>query len=211
MKAEITPSHETLLAEALKGDRPSLVKLLEALGPVARSRIEHKITPPWNAMLDADDVMQVTYMEVVTRLSTFKTGGAGGFLAWLTRMAENNLIDAIRALESSRRPGPSKRVTPVSPEDSSDMFLQLMGMNSITPSRDAAKDEAGRFLESALRTLPPDYEKVIRLYDLEGKSITEVASAMGRSEGATWMLRARAHDRLREALGGEEKFFSTPA
>src|SRR5204862_7017520 len=98
---------------ALKGDKPSLVTLLERLGPITRAKIEHKITPPWNAMLDADDVMQVTYMEVVTRLSTFRTGGAGGFLAWLTRMAENNLIDAVPALESTRRPGPSKRVTPV--------------------------------------------------------------------------------------------------
>lgn len=211
MSPDITPAHEELLRQSLKGDRQALVKLLEQLGPITRSRIEHKISPPWNAMLDADDVMQVTYMEVVTRMSTFKAGGAAGFLAWITRMAENNLIDAVRALESSRRPGPSKRVTPVSPEDSSDMFLQLIGATSATPSRDAAKDEAGRIIEAALRHLPPDYEKVVRLYDLEGKSIVEVASALGRSEGATWMLRARAHDRLRENLGGQDRFFSSPA
>lgn len=211
MSPDITPAHEQLLRDSLNGDRSALVKLLEQLGPITRSRIEHKITPPWNAMLEADDVMQVTYMEVVTRLSTFKSGGAAGFLAWINRMAENNLIDAIRALESSRRPGPSKRVTPISPEDSSDMFLQLIGGTSATPSRDAAQGEAGRIIEGALRQLPPDYEKVVRLYDLEGKSITEVASALGRSEGATWMLRARAHDRLRENLGGQDRFFSTPA
>ncbi|MCC6427844.1 MAG: sigma-70 family RNA polymerase sigma factor [Phycisphaerales bacterium] len=211
MSPAITAEHEELLAKALKGDKPSLVKLLEQLGPITRAKIEHKITAPWNAMLDADDVMQVTYMEVVTRLSTFRSGGAGGFLAWVTRMAENNLIDAVRALESTRRPGPSKRVTPISTEDSSDIFLQLIGITSATPSRDAAKDEAGRYLEAALRGLPPDYEKVVRLYDLEGKSIGEVAAALGRSEGATWMLRARAHDRLRAAMGGEDRFFSTPA
>lgn len=211
MSSVVTPEHEQLLAKALSGDRQALVTLLEQLGPVTRTRIEHKITPPWNAMLDADDVMQVTYMEVVTRLPTFKTGGASGFLAWLNRMAENNLIDAVRALESSRRPGPSKRVTPISPDDSSDMFLQFIGATSATPSRDAAKGEAGRIIESALRHLPPDYEKVVRLYDLEGKSIAEVAAALGRSEGATWMLRARAHDRLREHLGGQDRFFSSPA
>ncbi|MCG3122078.1 MAG: hypothetical protein GIKADHBN_00455 [Phycisphaerales bacterium] len=211
MSAAITPEHEELLVKALKGDRPSLIALLEQLGPVVRLKIEHKITPPWNAMLDADDVMQVTYMEVVTRLATFKSGGANGFLAWVTRMAENNLIDAVRALESSRRPGPSKRVSPASPDDSSDVFLQFIAGTSATPSRVVAKDEAGRILEHALKQLPPDYEKVVRLYDLEGKSITEVAAALGRSEGATWMLRARAHDRLREGLGGEGRFFSTPA
>lgn len=206
----VTSEHDALLAKAQAGDRSALVALLEQLGPIVRVRIEQKITPPWNTMLEADDVMQVTYMEVVTRLSTFKQGGASGFMAWLTRMAENNLIDAVRSLESSRRPGPSKRVSPAA-DDSSEMFLQLIGMTSATPSRDAAKGEAGRLIDRALRSLPPDYEKVVRLYDLEGKSITEVAEALGRSEGATWMLRARAHDRLRDHLGGQDRFFSTPA
>ncbi len=211
MNSSLTPEHDALLAKAQSGDRTALVALLEQLGPIARIRIEHKITPPWNSMLEADDVMQITYMEVVTRLSTFKQGGASGFLAWLTRMAENNLIDAVRALESSRRPGPSKRVTPSGADESSEMFLQLIGMTNATPSRDAAKGEAGRLIDRALKALPPDYEKVVRLYDLDGKSITEVAEALGRSEGATWMLRARAHDRLRDQLGGQDRFFSTPA
>jgi RNA polymerase sigma factor (sigma-70 family) len=66
-------------------------------------------------------------------------------------------------------------------------------------------------MEGALRQLPPDYEKVIRLYDLAGKSPAEVAQEMGRSQGAVFMLRARAHDRLREVLGSSSQFFSTPA
>jgi RNA polymerase sigma-70 factor, ECF subfamily len=87
----------------------------------------------------------------------------------------------------------------------------MLGATSLTPSRVVAKEEAGTFLEAALKGLPPDYEKVVRLYDLEGRSIAEVAAALGRSEGATWMVRARAHDRLRESMGGESRFFSTPA
>ncbi len=59
-----------------------------------------------------------------------------------------------------------------------------------------------------LAKLPPDYATVIRLYDLQGKPIAEVAADLGRSEGAVYMLRARTHDRLRELLPGESKFFS---
>ena len=52
---------------------------------------------------------------------------------------------------------------------------------------------------------------MIRLYDLEGRPIAEVAAEMGRSSGAVHMLRARAHDRLRELLGPESAFFTNPA
>jgi len=55
--------------------------------------------------------------------------------------------------------------------------------------------------------LPPDYEKVVRLYDLQCKSAVEVAAELGRSEGAVYMLRARAHERLKQELGSSSQFF----
>jgi hypothetical protein len=39
--------------------------------------------------------------------------------------------------------------------------------------------------------------------------MSELAAEMKRSEGAAYMLRARAHDRLKEILGSDSKFFST--
>ncbi len=206
-----SPDLEALLAKALKGDQSSLVSLLEQVGPKVRVRIEAKITGPLQSALDADDVMQVTYLEACLRLNRFRQGGAAGFLAWLSRLAENNLIDAVRALESAKRPDPSRRVVPSDRNESMVAFVELLGATSATPSRVVAKEEAAGHLDRALGSLPPDYEKVVRLYDLEGKSITEVSEALGRSEGACWMLRARAHDRLREAIGPMGNFFSTPA
>ncbi|MHC5109075.1 MAG: RNA polymerase sigma factor, partial [Planctomycetota bacterium] len=57
------------------------------------------------------------------------------------------------------------------------------------------------YLSSALESLPADYETAIRLYDFDGMTIDDVADQMNRSTGAVHMLRARAHDRLRELLG----------
>jgi DNA-directed RNA polymerase specialized sigma24 family protein len=126
-------------------------------------------------------------------------------------MAENNLVDAVRAMESAKRPNPARRIVPSNRQESMVAFVEMLGASSTTPSRVVAKGEAAHHLDAALSSLPPDYEKVVRLYDLEGKGITEVCEAMGRSEGACWMLRARAHDRLREAMGPIGNFFSTPA
>lgn len=200
--------HDQLLTKARDGDRKALVALLEAMGPRVRARIEPKIPPTLRSSVDADDVMQVTYLEAVTRIDKFTTGGSSAFLAWLTRLADNNLTDAIRWLQSAKRPSPSRRVSARSADDSASDFLGMLGVQTATPSRDAARGEAGRWLDAALASLPADYEKVVRLYDLEGKSPPEVAEAMGRSQGAMWMLRARAHERLKEAMGPAGRFFS---
>jgi len=89
--------------------------------------------------------------------------------------------------------------------------VELLGATYTTPSRAAARREADSFIEQALAKIPSDYADVIRLYDLEQRPIAEVAQHLGRTEGAVYMLRARAHDRLREALGTESMFFSRPA
>lgn len=205
---------DTLLTRAMAGDRSALVELLEQVGMDVRRRIAAKVSPAWRAVLDEDDVMQVTYLEVVLRFATFQTGGVDGFKAWVARLAENNLVDAVRSLEAAKRPNPSNRVgggARPNADDSAVALVEMLGATMSTPSRHAARDEAGRFLEAALRTLPPDYERVIRLFDLSGKAPAEVAAEMGRSQGAIFMLRARAHERLREAMGPESKFFSRPS
>ena len=136
--------------------------------------------------------------------------GPGAFANWLRRIAENNLRDAVRELERAKRPQPERRVTV--PNDRSYVdLLQLLTGSTASPSGAAAAREAAEYLESALGQLPGDYERVIRLYELEGRSISEVAEAMGRSSGTVKMLLARARDRLRETLGSESRFFSGSA
>lgn len=203
-----TPEQDRLLIEALAGDRGSLVELLESIAPIVRARLEPKIGRHLRSMVEADDIMQVTYLEVVTRLDSFKTGGVKGFLAWVTRVAENNLTDVARAADAAKRPDPRKRVQDPGGEGSMVAMVEQLGMTVTTPSRAAATNEAVDALDRVLARLPDDYATVIRMYDLEGRAIDEVADELGRSEGAVYMLRARAHDRLRDLLGSESRYFT---
>ena len=199
------------LERALDGDREALIGLLERLGPRVRGRIAARIGAHHRSSIDEDDVMQVTYLEAVTRLASFRGGGSSGFLAWLSRLAENNLVDAIRMIEAEKRPNPKKRVRPNrdSPDtDSMVALIELVGVTSSAPSDGAAHDEVKRALDAVLARMPPDYAQVILMYDLQGQPASAVAVEMGRSEGAIYMLRARAHDRLRDELPSESKFFS---
>lgn len=198
---------EKLLELARAGDQNSLAMLLDELTPELRRRVAAKMDGPWRSLIDEDDILQVTFIEACTRLEKFTGGGSNGFLAWLTRLADNNRIDAVRSLEGAKRPAPSKRVQPRTNDDSASVLVELISGKNQSPSRSFAQSELKVFLDGVLEKLPTEYEQVIRLYDLMGKTATEVAAEMGRSEGAIYMLRARAHERLKDVIDfGDSQF-----
>jgi RNA polymerase sigma factor (sigma-70 family) len=200
-----------LLQRAVEGDVASLRKLLEQFGGEVRGRMAGRIEKKWQSVLDEDDVMQVTYLEAFLHIDQLTARDTASFLAWLTRIAENAIRDAVRGLSRQKRPDSAKRVVTSPGEDSYIGLLDCLGMTTTTPSRQVASKDATGILENAIQRLPEDYQKAVRLYDLEGRPISDVASTMGRSVGAIHMLRARAHDRLRQELGSSSNFFTGSA
>ncbi len=201
---------ESLLQAAVSGDADSLCLLFESVGPEVRNCL--KLDAKWSSVLSVDDVMQVTYLEAFMRVRQFAPeSGVPGFRAWLQRIADNNLRDAVKELGRQKRPQPSQRVTPRPLEESATALTALLGVTLSTPSRVAAGAEHVSLVQRALAALPPDYGRAVRLYDLEGLSIVEVCERMGRSPGAVHMLRNRAYEQLRELLGGQSEFFSRNA
>ena len=197
MSAELDPR----IAAAVHGDRDALAALLHEHGAEVRRRIAAETPADLSATFDIDDVMQITYLEAFLRIGRFDPPRTAEFVAWLTRIARNNLIDALRELRAAKRPPPARRqYGPAEAELSSVAFLEGLGWTSTTPSRQAAAGEMHAELRAALGRLPPDYRRVIELYELEGRTVAATAAALDRSEGAVFMLRARAMDRLREIL-----------
>jgi RNA polymerase sigma-70 factor, ECF subfamily len=199
---------QTTLECAVAGDSKALSKLLCKHGPVVQTRL--RIASPWRSMLEPEDVMQITYVEAFLQIGRFDPRRGTSFENWLSQIAQNNLRDAIRGLSRQKQPQPRNRVQLPANADSYSGLLEALCTMSATPSRDAGKAEARALIEQALQRLPPDYSRVVRLYDLEGQPVAEVAATMKRTPGAVFMLRARALDRLAEALGTESMFFSTP-
>lgn len=191
---------QRVVAAAVAGDNDALTRLLAECSPPLQARLAGKIAPAFRTVLDTDDVLQVTYLEAFQRIGRFEPRGPGAFLAWITRIAENNLLDAVRALERAKRPSPRLRMQ--ANDDSSVALYDRLVVTTTTPSRHAAKSEINAAVASALDCLPADYARVIHLYELNGHTSTEVADILGRSEGAVFMLRARALDQLRELLAG---------
>lgn len=183
---------------AVRGDESALRELLLRFGPEVERRLD--VPTKWRAVLDPADVMQVTYLEAFLHIGRYDPTRVESFVRWLGQIAENNLRDAIRALGRQKQPQPERRITPKATQESMVALVELLGATSTTPSRELAAGEACARLMTAVDALPETYRIAVRLYDLEGRSIEEVAQALGKSPGAVHMLRARAHDRLREML-----------
>lgn len=197
-------SEAELVSRAIGGNADALSELLNIHGPILRTQLS--LDQRWQSVIELDDVLQVTYLEAFLRIGSFVPAGSAAFGAWLRRIAQNNLRDAVKGLDAQKRPPPAMQA--VGGTDASTIaLLDLMGV-SATPSRAASGREANQALDAALAALPADYSMVIRMYDLQGHDIADVATGLGRSAGAVHMLRARAHDRLRELLGPESQFFS---
>ena len=204
-------AEKKLTAAALDGDREALAELLYQHDAELRACITGRIPKHLQAAFDVDDVLQVTYLEVFLRIGQFTPRGPGSFAAWLKRAAEHNCFDAIRSLKRDKRPPRHRQREATGHDDSYTTLLDTLGGTTTSPSRYAARDEAKDMLETAIGDLPPDYERVVRMFDLEGRTAPEIALAMNRSVGAIHMLKARGHDRLVELLGRSSKFFSEGA
>lgn len=136
---------------------------------------------------EAQDLTQEVFLRALGALGHFREGEAP-FRAFLKVIARNLLRDRWRG----RRPGP--------------VDLALVGE---LPSADADLAEAlGAEAERAqlllvLGALPDDYQAVVRLRLIEGRSGAETAAILGRSPAAARQLLHRALGALRAALQQE--------
>ena len=202
---------EDELSRAVHGDREAFVNLMRRHGPVARGAVQGRIPPRWQAVLSEDDVMQQTYADAFVHIGQFVGQSESSFTRWLETIAEHNLCEVLKLLAAEKRGGSRQQIAPHSSDESFVALYELLRVTSSTPSRQAARHEARTALERAIEQLPPDYRRVVQLYDLEGRTIEEVAQALQRRPGAVYMLRERAHRRLRELMGHTSAFFSDSA
>ena len=121
---------------------------------------------------DAEDVLQDTLVQYLTKRPAFE--GPAHEKAWLMRVAINLCKNQLSA--------PWKRRWEELGEDQ--------------PCFD---QEESAVLE-AVNGLPVKYREVIHLYYVEGYSTAEIASLLGRGEGAVRVQLSRGRERLRRVL-----------
>ncbi len=131
----------------------------------------------------AEEITQETFIEGIRHADRFD--GRADVVTWLCAIGRNRLVDRFRRQgRDGRRQERLIAGTELTATDSPLHRLEL---------RDA--------VERALGKLPADQRLALLFQHLDGLSVREVASVMGRSKEATESLLARAREGFRRAYG----------
>ncbi|MBI1827292.1 MAG: sigma-70 family RNA polymerase sigma factor [Planctomycetes bacterium] len=198
---------ESLTTAAIAGDNTALAQLLERSYSAVVERLAPTIGPSYRSLIDADDVYQVTCIEAFLKIREFRPEGSHAFVGWLTHIAQNNVRDAIRWLNRKKRMSPRKKAPRAHATDSYIGLLAELKGSGTTPIARAMGLELKTLMDDAIAKLPQDYQKVVRMIDLEERTAQEAAEVLGKSSAAVYMLHARAHEHLAKLLGDSTKFF----
>lgn len=146
------------------------------------------------ARFDASDLVQQTCLSVYKRIVQFDGEEPAQFAAWLRRIHERNVRNAMRdQLHSEKRDIDRE-------ERRADG--DVLAARQSTPSQRAARNEESARLVSAIGLLPADEAEALRRRYLEGQSLAEAAAAMGLGKEALAWLLSRAMRNVKRRLSG---------
>lgn len=138
----------------------------------------------------AEDVAQQTF-ERAWRHAQIYDSRRGSVTTWLTTIAHNLAIDAVRA----------RRTEPVAPED----LDALLGTVTETPERWVLADEASARLRAAVGRLPREQARALMMAGVYGMTAQQVADAEQIPLGTAKTRIRAAMGKLRTTLAAPER------
>ncbi|POX49640.1 RNA polymerase subunit sigma-70 [Streptomyces sp. Ru71] len=138
----------------------------------------------------AEDIAQQTF-ERAWRHAQIYDSRRGSVTTWLTTIAHNLAIDAVRA----------RRTEPVAPED----LDALLGVVTETPERWALVDEASAQLRAAVARLPREQARALVMAGIYGMTAQQIADAEAIPLGTAKTRIRAAMAKLRTTLGSPER------
>jgi RNA polymerase sigma-70 factor, ECF subfamily len=195
------PAFSELMLKARQGDagcRDELFRLCRSyLELMARAQVESWL----RVKVDASDLVQQTLLEAHRDFQRFRGGSQQEWLAWLRRILARNAADFVRhyrgvAKRQARREVRFAADSESGPHRGAPEPAAAEG----TPSQEFLRFENELRVAAALGSLPPDYQEVVLLRNLQRLPFDEVARRMDRSRPAAQMLWLRALRKLRQLL-----------
>lgn len=190
-----------LVKQAIAGERVALERLLVMHARRLSRHLQPKIPDVLKGVIDVDDILQQTFLQVFRDIRTFEPGGQGSFYAWLRGIADNRLFDCIREHKRKKRGGDFRRQVAGGNQGSvAADILDLLSAGKTTPSVSIARREMIDALQVGIACLPDDQRRAIQLHCLEGRSLDETAQMMEKTPGAIRALVHRGKCKLQEQL-----------
>jgi RNA polymerase sigma-70 factor (ECF subfamily) len=192
---------ENWVEAAAQGDQLAVSKLLAMHHPLLRARAVAKINRTMKAKIEAEDILQQVYVQVIRQIDRFENRGPRSFLNWVYTILDNKIIDARRSMaRKARNVAREATLATGSLTDSYADLLDQVFADTTTPSRVARRDEAVGALMACLSTLSSQHRELIQLRFLDGLPVAAVAARLDKTDAAVVALSKRALDALRAAM-----------
>ena len=166
-------------------DQAAARELVEHLHPlvirIVRAHLPRRVAE--------EDLSQEIFLKMFTRLAQYQ--GAVPFPHWVSRIAVTTCIDHLRA--QKRRP--EFRWADLSETEAQVLDSVLTNTNDV-PANDAMA--AHELVHKLLGQLKPDDQTVIRLLDLEQKTIAEISQLTGWNQSLIKVRAFRARRKLQK-------------
>jgi RNA polymerase sigma-70 factor (ECF subfamily) len=180
-------AHDTplgvLVLSAANGSVPAFEEIYGTLAPAVASYLR------WHGVSDVEGVTNEVFAQVHRKLGGF-TGDGTGFRSWVFTIAHHRMIDERR--RAARRPRLDF--------DGSIEEASVTGDAEL----DAIAALSGDRVNELLTMLSPDQRDVVLLRVIADLSIEDVATALGKRQGAIKALQHRALATLRRQLEQEQ-------
>jgi len=149
---------------------------------------------------DPEDVIQDAFVAAFRTAGRYRFDTIGVLEAWLRRVVENRVTDLQRAARTRKRDARREESLPPAATSSYPDLAARLAATDSTPSRRAVQKETMAILLTSLARLPDDQRVAVRLRFLEGRSVSEVAAALGKSEESIYSLTYRGLRSLRQRV-----------
>jgi RNA polymerase sigma-70 factor (ECF subfamily) len=191
-----------LLAMLAEGDESALATLFshhrEKLWRMAHFRLDPRLM----GRVDADDVLQESWLAATQRLDSFNAQEAMTVFIWFRHIVGQTMVDVHRRhLGTQKRSARREiRLHAGAPMASSEAMSAHLVDSLTSPSHAAMRDEAKAKLRAAIDDMEPIDREVLLLRHFEELSNAEVAETLDLQKTAASNRYVRALRRLKEVL-----------
>lgn len=174
-----------------------------AAGPQLLAYITKTFPPAIRASYDPIDVYQTTVFEAFRRSGSFTYVSDAATMSWLKLMARRQIGMALRQERRHTSPHVDEAGGDVRAGRAAHLLAEY-GQYLRTPSKSAIRHELLRAVEQAMLVMPPYLRDAVKHRHVDGMSMAEVATMLGRSESAVATLCYRGLRLLHRKLRGHE-------
>lgn len=194
---------EAILKRLRTGEADAVAQFAETRRRQLSAYVDHQLGSALRAKVEIDDLVQEAVLRAVRSPQLFIGTDRDPF-STLCHLAHEAIVDAHRKLIDAQKRAAGREV-PLgaggTATEGGGGLINLLVASITTPSRAFSRNERELRMFDALAELAETDREALRLRYVEGLPTKEIATKLGKTDGAIRVLLSRAVDKLQQKLG----------